>query len=783
MIKISCLAFSFLLVFQLNAQSVRIAGFVMDSLSGERLAGVSVHILSNTRVVMADQNGFFSAEVPAGEVSIQLSLSSYQTRLINIVANTDTLLYLGLQPYTLSSVVIEDSNRSIGGASGHYIVSIKELAKVPQLGAETDILKALAFLPGISTGTEASAGLYIRGGTPDQNLILIDGAPVYNPTHLFGFYSAFNPDAVRQVELYVGAIPARYGGRLSSAMEIYTRDGNRQETKGIAAIGLISSRFLLEGPIIEGKASYLVAARSSYLGLVNLFSGSSSATASVDYWLYDLHGRVSYSPNEKNHFLFSFYNSNDTGTNTDRRFPETSTDIFTKDRLQVNWGNRTALLKWKRIISPSLLLESSASTSLFVYRLTGQYEERQPQPKDSVLLTQRTRSASQFSEIRLQSHLVWYASTRQTFRWGLGLINHRFKPWDFSYVEQSQGTSESLAFRSITLGAWETFAYAEHEWSLSDALQVHSGLRYAGYQVDDQFFPGLEPRVGITWTPATQWSLNAGYALTRQFMHLLASSGFGVPNDIWIPVTRELPPQQASIVSGGVDYKTTASKPLYLTVSGYYKSLRGQVDYQQGANWAPGDTNQWTGNLIAGGQGTAYGIEMLLRKTIGKVSGSISYTLSWNYRQFAEINQGKRYPFTYDRRHDIFLLVSMPLKKQWQLSGSWIYNTGRAVTLPIGRMPSLNGIGGRLIFGDRNNGRMPVYHRMDMGFTYTKKTHKPRYPVWNISIYNVYNRPNPYTLLINQSSSTVNGVTTLTQVIEQQSIFNFLPTLSYEYHF
>ena len=721
--------------------------------------------------------GFFSLTLAAGPVVIRAGFSSYASQTHAFLLEKDTSLQFSLSPRSLSAVVITAESQQDQPKLGQLQFSVEQLEQVPALFGEVDVLKALALAPGVSTGIEGTSGLLVRGGSTDQNLLLLDGAPVYNASHLFGFVSVFNSDAIRQIDLYKGNFPARYGGRLSSVVDIRLKEGNAQEHTGKANIGLLASKVLREGPLGE-RSSFLISGRASYLGLfllpVYLSYQNGGADTYFNYWLYDLNAKVNHEFRDGSRLFLSVYGGQDYWRVRDGDPRQGA------NRFGLTWGNQTATLRYNRLLGDKLFLQSQLTFSRYRYQI----ETASEAPRGSAERDERLLARSKVRDLSAQVQWDYYPSPAHELKWGFTATQHRFSPGRIFL----SGSIDST-FGDVPIPASELGIFVEDQISIFPWWELDVGMRWSAFFVANTMYQGWEPRIGTRFSLSDQLSLSMAYGRMNQYLHLLSNNGAGLPNDIWVPPTDKIPPQQADQWSIGLVH-TLPRWGLEWSVEGYYKPSSGLIDYRQGIDFATSISSNWQELVEVGGTGLAYGAEVLVRKPAGRFNGWLAYTLSWNERQFAQINNGLPYPGRFDRRHDFSLTGSYELNDRWKLSATWQFQTGRPVTLPVAshKVTFPANLSHKdpifLVYEGRNQSRMPAYHRLDIGATlYPDGTDHRR--SWSFGAYNAYNRQNPFFLDLQPVYvPSPNGGTGFagTELV-QWSLFPFLPYVSYQWEF
>lgn len=781
-----CLLAIILLAFaiQLPAQSrVTVSGYVRDSISGESLAGATVFVKEVSQGVSANRYGFYSLTLPAGTYTLVYSFLGYETMEKSVVLQGSLSANVNLSPrsYIGKEVVIRADTRKDENVQstemGKIDLSMGKIRELPALFGEVDVLKAIQLLPGVQSAGEGNAGLYVRGGSPDQNLILLDDAPVYNTGHLFGFFSIFNGDAIQDVTLYKGGMPANYGGRLSSVVDVTMKEGNNKEFHGEGGIGLISSRFSIEGPLKKNKSSFIISGRRTYADLlVKPFVSKTSSFRGSGYYFYDLNAKVNYIFSEKDRLFLSGYFGRDVFkfVSSERSF---STNI--------PWGNTTATLRWNHLFNDRLF----ANTTL----LFNSYDF-------SFGATQNNLEISLNSGIRDANAKIdfdYYASFRHHLKFGANYTYHTFIP---STASGKSGDDSFEPENPLKKYAHEAALYLLDDYTISDRLKVNLGLRYSVFQQVGPYtlyrpsadgkedttvykrlqpvrtYGGLEPRLIIRYAFSNESSVKASVTRNYQYIHLVSNAGTTLPTDLWVPSTYKTRPQVAWQYSAGY-FRNFQDNTYETSLEVYYKDMRHQIEFRPGYTPSLEDPE----DEFVFGKGWSYGAELFLHKQRGNLTGWIGYTLGWTWRQFPDINNGIKYPAKYDRRHDLSVVGTYHLNKRWEFSGVFVYGTGNAITLP----EKFYFIEGTLTqeYSDIDSYRMKPYHRLDLSATLTPKPKPGRRfsHSWTFSVYNAYSRLNPYFLYFDQSGSALEG--TLHVQAKKVALFPVIPSVTWNFKF
>mgnify|MGYP000161906091 FL=1 len=775
-------------------ETFTLSGNVKEAGSQELLLGVTIYTESKSAGTVTNNFGYYALQLPTGKHRIIYNFVGYDAVTKEVTISGDKVLNVNLaSAHSEIGEVVVNASKTQKKVSQDVQMStieipIKTIKDIPALFGEKDVLKVLQLMPGVQSGSEGQSGLYVRGGGPDQNLIILDGATVYNAQHLFGFFSLFNGDALRSVELIKGGFPARYGGRLSSVIDMNMKDGNKEKVTGELGIGVISSKGLIEGPFAKGKGSFIVSGRRTYIDvltqpIIRAFNNGNSA----GYYFYDLNAKANYEINDKNRVYLSGYFGRDKFYLREKY--ENSFDgqeqSYT-NKVNFGWGNATGTARWNHLFGPKLFSNTSLIYSF--YELAISAEEESTGNSDFTL-----GYGSGITDYTLKQDFDWYANNKHKVKFGLQATHHTFTP-------------DALVVRDISFGldidrktqytSVETGLYIEDEWKISNRLKSLYGVRLSTFTTNKVTYVNPEPRVALAYNLKSDVSLKASYATMNQYVHLLSTSGVGLPTDLWVPATDLIKPQNSQQVAVGMA-KDFEKQNFSLTVEGYYKTMNNIIGYKEGASFlAIQESDEglesisWEENVTSG-KGTSYGAEVLLQRKQGRLTGWAGYTLSWTTHQFDELNNGKKFFARYDRRHDISLVGVYELKENITLSATWVYGTGNAITLPISTYqtselsnvssPSRDNFyrANGTEYTDRNAFRMRAYHRADIGVQVMKQK-KSGVRTWEFSVYNSYNRKNPFYYFIG-SEEQFNPDSK--QVLKQVSLFPILPSVSWNFKF
>ncbi len=770
----------------MQGQRYTISGYAKDESSGEKLIGANVYDARTLNGTATNTFGFFSLTLPKDSVEFVISYIGYQPYRQKIYLDKDIVLNINLSSVIeLNEVVVSgEKTETIEEQSQMSAVKLQaaQIKLLPAFMGEVDVLKVIQLLPGVQSGNEGSSGLYVRGGSPDQNLILLDGVPVYNVNHLFGFFSVFNADAINNVELIKGGFPARYGGRLSSVLEINMKEGNQKTYHGTGSLGIIASKLTLEGPLVKDKASFIVSGRRTYIDVLArpFIANQFPDGGGLGYYFYDLNGKVNYEINSKDHLYLSAYNGLDKFYFKDVYKDNLGGDIYESSTAgRLAWGNNTGVMRWNHQFTSKLFSNATVNFSKYLFDIGVSDETIQ-----GTLPVIDTFSANlrYFSGIRDWSGKLdfdFIPAPNHFIKFGLGSTWHKFTPGAIQFQISTSGIPpiDTTLSNQETL-ATELDAYIEDDMKIGNRFKMNIGIHGSAFLVSGQPYFSFQPRLSARFMIIPGLSAKASYAQMAQYIHLLTNSGVGLPTDLWVPTTARIKPENSWQVAGGL--AKSFDPGIEVSLEAYYKVMNNIVEYKEGASFV--DLNGTWEDRVAAGQGWAYGTELFIQKKSGKTTGWIGYTLSWTYRQFDEINFGKAFPYKYDRRHDISVVVVHKLSDKWDLAGTWVYGTGNAISLPLAQYPVMGTWGGiypwasaLYYYKDRNGFRMASYHRLDFGVTYHRETRWGQHSL-NLSVYNAYNRKNPFFIYYGWDD---NGDRAFNQV----SLFPLLPSLSYNFNF
>ena len=784
-VHIRILFFSFLFATNLlfAQEKFTISGYVRDSLSRETLIGATIQAKEQSKGVSSNQYGYYALTLPKGEYAIVASFVGYfpMEKKINLQADLVIDFPLLSKSSLSQEIVISSKKRDANiknAQMGQIDLSMSRAKSVPVIFGEVDPLKILQLYPGVSNAGEGNSGLYVRGGGPDQNLILLDDAVVYNSGHLFGFFSIFNGDAIKNTTLIKGSMPAQYGGRISSVLDISMKEGNLDKYQVEGGIGSIASRFSVQGPIKKEKASFMLSGRRTYIdALVKPLIKKGSQFYGSGYYFYDFNAKFNYRFSSKDRLYLSGYFGRDRFdfVNNKRQFD-----------VEVPWGNSTLSARWNHVFHKKLFMNTTAVYNDYPFSLGAL------QNSFNFVLSSGIR------DLNLKTDLDHYLTPEHKLKYGALFTYHRLSP------SVATGRQDSVLFQpnnAQTKFANEFGLYAQDDWEAGRNLKINYGIRWSAFQQlgpytnyttdidgnrldsvkynsNDQVitYGGLEPRLTMRYSLDEETSLKGSVSRNRQYLHLVSNAGTTLPTDVWVPSTLRVKPQLSWQYSAGI-FKNFNDNAFETSIEVYYKSMQNQIEYRQGFTPSIKDPEE----EFVFGKGWSYGTELFINKTKGKFTGWIGYTLAWTWRKFPDLNNGNKYPAKYDRRHDLSVVGIYEVNQQWKLSSVFVYATGNATSLPE-KFYLIEGVLTQQ-FSRINQYRLAPYHRLDLSATYipTPKKERKWKHSWVFSIYNVYSRQNPYFLYYNQTGSAFAG--TLQVQAKQVSLFPVIPSVTYNFKF
>jgi hypothetical protein len=770
--------------FVLFGQTVFISGYVTDAESGEALPGAHIMDLHSTHGSSANPFGFYRLSLRADSALLVASYVGYRPDTVWWSNANGMSLDFTLTPAANLQTVEVLARSRIEDRTGISMLrlSAMEIEALPSIMGEADVMRALQLLPGVHSGNEGQTGLYVRGGSPDQNLILLDGIPVYNAAHLFGFFSVFNTDAIKEVNIIKGGFPARYGGRLASVVDVRMKEGNVKEWKGTASLGLISSKFSMEGPLKKDRTAVLISARRTYIDalarpFVKKALKEQNQRGGLGYYFQDFNLRINHKLSEQDRLHFSGYWGSDRYRK--KEIQEEDLSSFTR-REGLSWGNQLAALRWQREWNRRLFSNVALSYSRFAFDTRNGTDAESVVDGATLQNVYDLFYSSGIRDVSLRLDSDYLPHPGHYIRFGGYITNHRFKPGEFDQYIRRLNSREDLTLDTLIaqpeIAALEWGIYLEDEMELTDRLSVNAGFHLSGYSVEKDQYLSLQPRLSLHWKGRTGWALQSSFALMRQYVQLLTNSNVGLPTDLWLPSTGRIKPQEGWQAALGLS--KSGSTGHKMGIEFFYKRTQNVLAYKPGVSLF--DADDWQ-NRVLQGRGEAYGAEWLYEKQWGKLRGWLAYTLAWSWRQFEGLNEGERFPFRYDRRHDISIAGVYTCSPRLSFSAAWVFGTGNALTLPKTYFTTVGlelGIptGPQIDYGPRNNFRTPPYHRLDISVDFRKKKQKYTRTL-SLGAYNVYGRRNPFYVKFTAGDGHREGF------ISQTSLFAFIPSFVYKIDF
>ena len=756
-----------------SQEKFTISGTISDSTKGEELINATIKIKGQNIGAYSNEYGFYSITLPQGNYTLVYIAVGYQAKEQDVVLNKD--IKLNFQLVSLAEKIKELQEINVTAKKqdqnitdplmGVERLNPAAIAKIPVLLGEKDIIKTMQLLPGVKSAGEGNAGFYVRGGAADQNLILLDEAPVYNASHLLGFFSTFNSDAIKDAVLYKGNQPANFGGRLSSVLDIKMNEGNNKRYNVSGGIGVIASRLNIEGPIIKDKASFLISGRRTY---VDMFLKASDKFKGNTLYFYDLNAKVNYRINDKNRVFLSGYFGRD--------------KLGLGDQFGIDWGNATGTMRWNHILTDKLFSNTSLIFSSYDYKIAIKNDNVDFDIKSSI------------KDINLKQEFQYFINTRNKLKFGINAINHGIIP---GQIDASLGSGIN-SLKLTTNKSIEAAVFITNDWTITEKFTMSYGLRLSSFTMlgnnqnvysystngdvsdtnvykNNSFvttYPILEPRVSMSYVYSKTASFKAAYARNTQYIHLVSNTTTSSPTDLWIPSSINTKPEIADQVSVGW-FKNLKENSYEMSIETYYKTMQNQIDYRNGANL---QANELIEGELLYGIGRAYGLEFIIKKKTGKFTGWVGYTLSRSERKIDGINAGNWYAAKQDRTHDVSVVGIYDLSPKISISALFVYYTGNAVTFPSGKYV-INGET-QFLYTERNGYRMPAYHRMDIGVTWLRKNTVKYESSWNFSVYNLYGRENAYSITFRQNEDNPN----VTEAV-QTSLFRWVPSVTYNFKF
>lgn len=799
-----CIALLLFISSSAFAQSYTLSGTISDEATGETLIGATVMDTRSGKGTVTNVNGRYSLTLKNDSVNLRVTFVGYEPQYHNFALQKNTKRNFVLKSSVeLNEVVITAERLSDRRSSqmSAIDVPVEQLKAVPVLFGEADIVKALQLMPGVQSGSEGNSGMYVRGGGPDENLFLLDGVPLYNVNHLGGFFSAFNSDAVKNVTLYKGSFPARFGGRLSSVLDVATNNGNDKEIHGNGSIGFISAKINVEGPIVKERTTFNFSARRTYADILlqplvkRLSTDESGKTKlSAGYYFYDLNAKLTHKFSDRSRLYGSFYFGSDYVYGRVKTVSSLNEDEYMN--INNRWGNLVGALRWNYEINSKLFLNATASYT--------QYSNNIKLGIEKVAFISNTEQNSTISgdynsgirDATVRLDFDYTPAPEHNVKFGSLFTRHWFIPEVtsvsidyYDQVQMNHAYNKDTSINNASVPANEIDVFAEDDWAISDAFKVNYGLHFSGFKVQNTFYPSLQPRVSARLMLSEDLSVKVGYAFMTQYMHLLSTTNISLPTDLWVPATDHIAPMKSHQVAAGIFY--SKSKIADFSIEGYYKRMSDIIEYKDGASFF-GLSSDWE-DLVVTGDGYSYGVEFLAQRSIGNLTGWLGYTLSRTMHVFdrpgQQLNHGDPFPAKYDRRHDISIVLSYKFNDRCDISATWVFSSGNAATLATNHYPRAyenpddyqyeGSVRESVALVDgRNNFRMPDYHRMDVSANFHRKFKKCHRTI-NISVYNLYNKKNPY-MIYKSKEYTYKGYSS---ALVQLSLFPILPSIAYTLYF
>lgn len=748
-------------------ESYTISGYLIDKSNGEVLIGASVFDLKSKKGVISNTYGFFSLTLPKDSILLSISYIGYKKQDQEFYLNQSTTLNFSLNQETrnLQNVIVS-AEKYITKEEVHSTqmsvikLRAKEIEKIPSIGGEVDLIKVAQLLPGVSRGGEGATGMHVRGGTNDQNLVLLDEATVYNIGHLFGFFSVFNNDAIRDITIIKGGFPAQYGGRLSSVLDVRMKEGDLQKWHGAGGIGLLSSRLTFNGPIIKDKLAIMVSGRRTYIDKVLRLTG-----ANLPYYFYDLNAKLSYKISRKDRLFFSTYVGDDVldfNETVEEEDAENVNDIGNELNFGFKLGNITSTLRWNHIYNQEKLF-----SNITLFHTSFDYDIRGSFLDNNLLIRSSIR------DIGLKATWDYFPNPDNNIKFGIHTIAHFFRP---NVVNTSGEISEALASeQGERINNQEIALFANNEQKINDIISLNYGLRISSSNVPNKFYAGLEPRFGIKYAFGETMSVKMNYTFMKQYVHRVSSSSVALPTDLWYPVTENIKPQSSHQIALGL-FKGFETLNLNVSLEGFFKTMNNLIEYREGARLLLNDNFE---EELLNGKGIAFGLELLVRKRLGKFTGWVGYSLARTNRTFEGLNYGETYSAKYDRRHDVSLVMTFDINPRFSFSSVWVLSSGARFTAQNGQYftPNASFTGVQLIpiYTKRNSVELSPSHRLDVNFILRNKPEKKFRSEWHFGAYNFYNRASPYQVRIDFDGLNYRYV--------QPGLFGFIPSIAWNFKF
>ena len=752
--------FTFFPLIFLYSQTITVNGYVKDAVSGESLIGASVINLSSQKGCITNEYGFFSKKCQKGD-TLQFSYLGYKSHLIYLLS--DTIITVKLQTKLILNEITVLSDRSKNGVTSEIRVTNEQIKSTPTLLGEADVVKSLQFTPGVVQNKEGASGFSVRGGSNDQNLFMIDDVPVYNINHLMGFFSVFSADAVSNMTFYKSGMPARYGGRLSSVTDVRLKEGNDTKIKGIASVGLISSKFSIEGPMLDKKATFYISARRTYFDLLTKTISLINNNNIFSYYFNDFTLKTNYKLNDKNRLYLSFYGGNDKYIQTfslKDEFTKTSTNY------KMGWGNIISSIRWNYLLSKNVFSNATVYYSGFNYNNRNEYK-RTDIESSKLLKKDLALYYSGVKDISAKWDVDIYRLSNHKIKTGIAFINHVFSPGVNKFSIKDKGIISTNLTDGVEFYTQEAAVYIEDDFKVFNLINLNVGLRYNSYFTQQKLFHSFQPRLSLEAKLSESINFIGSYNIQSQPIHLLTNSNIGTPSDLWLPVLPQLAPETSTQYSLGFNIELPLNHQF--GVEAFYREMNNLIELKPelAVNY---QTVDWANNVYTG-RGIAKGLEFQVNATHKNLKYNVNYTFSKSERYFKELNYGKPFPFKYGSKHNISALVIVELNKNRSLSVSWVYNSGYYVSLSLDKF---------FYFENnefKNNVKTPAFHHLDLSYS-VKKQLKRGVREWNFGVYNAYCRTNPFYIYFAEDKKDKSQ-----QKLYMQGLFPIVPSVSYTYNF
>lgn len=763
-----------------------VSGFIEDAGSGEKMIGANIYVQELGTGVSTNVHGYYSLTLPEGQYNLEISYIGFQLQKESITLDRNLTKNINLSSTVEMEAVEIVASKEVYQPSEKTQMSSTRLdmevvKTMPAIGGEIDVLKIAQLKPGVSSGTEGSSGLYVRGGNIDQNLILIDGVPVYNPAHLFGFVSVFNEDAINSMEILKGAFPARYNGRLSSVIDVRMKDGNRNKTEFGGTISPIASKLYLQGPLNE-KTSYMITGRRTFMDLImrpiiKSQRKKEGTDGSAGYYFYDINAKVNHRLSDKDQLFLSFFAANDKSDDSSKK---NISGVTSTEDLGLNWSNLLGSFRWNHRFANKAFGNFILSNTKYKFNLLSNKLVEIPQAGSNVRSESNFNYASKINDYSARYNLDYIPNQNHYIRAGIYGTFHKFKPGVTAYRAESDGTEVDTIYNNNFVNSTEIGLFLEDDIAIHSKLNINLGIAANAYFVEKETYTSFEPRVSLAYKATSNTAFKASYSEMNQYLHLLANSGIGLPTDLWVSTSKVIKPQRSKQFAFGIahDIKNRYS----FTLESYYKTMNNLIDYKQGASFLV--VSERLEEKVSIGKGNSYGMELEVSKNIGNTTGWLSYTWSKTNRIFSDLNDGKEFPFAYDKRHDISLVANHKINDRWTISGTWNFATGRGITLPTNHYAANQTTLGEInysqlypspeTYGPKNGYRLKSYHRLDLGISYTKPTKWGENTI-RFSLYNAYSRHNTFYI---KRENDLDGPR-----YNDVSLLPILPGISYSFKF